>query len=271
MRRFERVFGVSKPVIGMIHLLPLPGSPNYDGRGLGHIIDAAVRDARRLREGKIDAILVENYQDYPFAPVTTDPATVACMTAIVKEISREVSLPIGVQVLRNSALSSLAIAYATGSQFIRVNVLTDAMVTDQGIIQGCAYELLRYRRALGAEDVLILADVHSKHASPIGNRPIEESARDIVHRGMADAVIVSGTRTGVEPDIDKLRKVRDAIPDSPIVIGSGFSKENAEELFEYADGAIVGTCLKEGGITENPVDERRVKDLMDTVRVLRRG
>ncbi|MEW5866952.1 MAG: BtpA/SgcQ family protein [Bacillota bacterium] len=269
MERFQSVFGVSKPIIGMIHLLALPGSPNYKGDGLAHIVEAAVRDATRLKDGGVDAILVENYRDYPFKPATTDPETVASMTAVIKEISREVNLPIGVQILRNSAISGLAVAHATGSQFMRVNVLVEAMATDQGIIQGCAHDLLRYRKSLGAEHILILADVHSKHAAPIGNRPVEESAKDTAHRGMADALIISGARTGAEPDIDKLRRVRNAVPDTPIVIGSGFSRENAKELFKYANGAIVGTSLKEGGVTENPVDESRVKNLMSFVRSLR--
>lgn len=260
---FRTIFRTEKPIIGMVHLLPLPGSPRFSGDGISRALEAALRDAKALENGGVDGLVVENYGDYPFKPVQTDPETVAAMTAIGKEISGQISLPLGVNVLRNGALAALAIAYVIGARFIRVNVLTETLVTDQGIIDGCAHELMRFRRRLNAEDV------HSKHAVPIAPRPIEESARDAAYRGMADALIVTGLHTGAEPDRDQLRRIRESVPNRPVMIGSGLTSRNAVKLLRDADGAIVGTSLKQNGAIENPIDEARVKELVRSVARLR--
>ena len=265
----QKTFGTSKPLIGMIHLLPLPGAPRYRGDEISEALDAALRDARALQAGGIDGLLVENYGDSPFKPAPSDPETVASMTAIGREISRQVSLPMGVNVLRNGALAALAIAHAIRARFIRVNVLTESLMTDQGIINACAHDLMRYRKHLGAAAVQIYADVRSKHAAPVVSRPIEESTRDTAYRGMADALIVTGPHTGAEPDRDQLRRVKRSVPDRPVLIGSGLTSRNAARLLGEADGAIVGTSLKENGQIERPIDETRVKELMKSVARLR--
>jgi len=224
-----------------------------------------LRDAKALESGGVDGLLIENYGDSPFKPTPTDPETVASMTAIGKDIARQTKLPMGVNVLRNGALAALAIAHVIGARFIRVNVLTESMLTDQGIINACAHDLMRYRRRLGATDVHVFADVRSKHAAPIVSRPVEESARDAAYRGMADALIVTGPHTGAEPDRDQLRRVKDSVPDRPVLIGSGLTSRNAAELLREADGAIVGTSLKENGLIEKPVDETHVRELVESV------
>ncbi len=249
----------------MVHLLPLPGSPRYSGDGISRALGAALRDARALKDGGADGLLIENYGDLPFKPSPNDPETVASMTMIGREISKAVDLPMGVNVLRNGALAALAIAHVVRARFIRVNVLTESLVTDQGIINGCAHDLMRYRRQLGAVDVHVYADVRSKHAAPIVPRPVEESARDTAYRGMADALIVTGPHTGAEPDRDHLRRIKESVPDRPILIGSGLTNRNAIKLLKAADGAIVGTSLKEGGMVERPVDETRVRELVKTM------
>jgi len=266
---FRGIFETRKPLIGMIHLLPLPGSPRYSGDGISSALEAGLRDAKALQNGGVDALLLENYGDSPFKPAPTDPETVASMTMIGTEIAKQVDVPIGVNVLRNGALSALAIAHAINARFIRVNVLTESLMTDQGMINGCAHDLMRYRRQLGAEDVQVYADVRSKHAAPIVSRPIEESARDTAHRGMADALIVTGPHTGVEPDRDQLRRVKESVPDRPVLIGSGLTSRNAVKLLREADGAIVGTSLKENGQIERPINETRVKELVRSVERLR--
>jgi hypothetical protein len=214
-------------------------------------------------------MLMENYGDSPFKPTPTDPETVASMTAIGREISCQVDLPMGVNVLRNGAIAALAIAHVLRARFIRVNVLTESMMTDQGIIDACAHDLMRYRRQLGALDVRVYADVRSKHAAPIVSRPVEESARDTAYRGMADALIVTGPRTGAEPDRNELRRIKSSVPDRPALIGSGLTSRNAANLLKEADGAIVGTSLKEDGRIENPIDEDRVKKLVKSTARLR--
>ena len=265
----DRIFHATKPLIGMIHLLPLPGSPRYNGEGISGAVDAAIRDAKALQKGGIDGLLIENYGDLPFKPTPTDPETVASMTAIGQEVSKQVDLPIGVNVLRNGSLAALAIAHVIRARFIRVNVFAETLLTDQGIIDACAHNLMRFRKQLGASDVAIFADVRSKHAAPLTSRPVEESARDAAYRGMAEALIVTGLRTGAEPDKDQLHRIRVSVPDRRILIGSGVTTQNAAKLLKEADGAIVGTYLKENGMIENPVDETRVKDLVRIVERLR--
>jgi membrane complex biogenesis BtpA family protein len=266
---FDRIFHAPKPLIGMIHLSPLPGSPRYNGDGISGAVEAALRDAKALQKGGIDGLLIENYGDLPFKPTPTDPETVASMTAIGQEVSKQVDLPTGVNVLRNGALAALAIAHVIRARFIRVNVFAESLLTDQGIIDACAHDLIRFRKQLGASEVAIFADVRSKHAAPITSRPVEESARDAAYRGMADALIVTGLHTGAEPDKDQLHRIRVSVPDRRILIGSGVTTRNVAKLLGEADGAIVGTDLKENGMIENPVDETRVRDLVRVVRRLR--
>ena len=150
-----------------------------------------------------------------------------------------------------------------------MNVLTESLVTDQGIINACAHDLMRYRRQLGATDVRVYGDVRVKHAAPIISRPVEETARDMAYRANADALIVTGPHTGAEPDRDQLRRVKESVPDRPVLIGSGLTSQNATRLLRDADGAIVGTSLKENEIVEGPVDQTRVRELVESIARLR--
>ena len=268
IKMLKEIFGVNKPIIGMVHLLPTPGAPMYRGGGIEPILRRAVEDARALKDGGVDGVIVENYGDTPFKPTRVDPQTIATIAIAVKEVADAADLPIGVNVLRNDALSAMAIAHATGARFIRVNVYIETMVTDQGIIDACAHEVLRYRKALDA-DIKIFADVHVKHAVPLVPRAIEEVAMGSVERGMADALIVTGPRTGARVELEDLVKVKGAVPDTPVLAGSGVDKTNVLEILERCDGAIVGTGLKVDGVTTNPVDGRRVTELMQNVRRIR--
>jgi len=253
----------------MVHLSPLPGSPRFEGR-LGSILEDAVRDAKVLEAGGVDGLIVENFGDVPYFKTNVPPETVSAMTVAVRSVLAEVGVPVGINILRNDANAALAVACATGGRFIRVNVFTDAVVADQGIIEGCAPELLRYRSRLKAKEIKIFADVHVKHAVPLVPRPIEEVAKDSIQRGMADALIVTGPRTGAEVNLESLIKVKDAVEGVPVLAGSGIDKANVIEILKYCDGAIVGTSLKVDGVTTNPVDERRVTELMQIVRKIRR-
>jgi membrane complex biogenesis BtpA family protein len=214
---------------------------------MDEVLDLALRDARAIAAGGADGFVVENFGDRPFTRGRVEAETIAAMTRVIAEITREVRIPFGVNVLRNDALSALGIAAATGAAFVRVNILTGAMVTDQGIIEGDAYATLRKRAAL-APDVLIFADYLVKHATPLG----EVSAKDLRLRGLADALIVTGAETGAAADPARVAELR-ALVDAPILIGSGLTAENAAQ-FAAADGAIVGTSVK----TEGAVDANRV-------------
>lgn len=263
----ERLFGASKYVIGMIHLLPLPGSPRWAG-AIEHVLERAVADAQALESGGVHGLLVENFGDVPFCKGRVEAHTVAAMTLAVAAVRESVGLPVGVNVLRNDAVSALAIASVTGASFIRVNVHTGAMVTDQGLIEGCAYETLRCRRKLGV-DVKVFADVLVKHAVPLGSPRIEQAARDTAYRGLADALIVTGSGTGESTEMEDVERAKEAVPDFPVLVGSGVFQGNAGELLSVADGVIVGTSLKEDGIVTNPVDRARVATLMAVVQKLR--
>jgi uncharacterized protein len=251
-------------LIGMVHLLPLPGSPNYGGT-MDEICAAAINDALALKDAGFDALLIENYGDAPFRKETVEPLTVAAMTSAVTQVRREVSLPVGVQVLRNDAQAGLSIAAVSGAQFVRVNVHTGAMLTDQGIIEGKADETLRLRTALGVQ-VKIFADVFVKHATPLGTAPIKDAARDAAERGLADALIVSGSATGSEINVEDLHSVKSSV-DIPVIVGSGVNADSVKSLLAIADGVIVGTAIKEHGITTAPVDPERAKAFVEAVKL----
>lgn len=252
-------------LIGVIHLKPLPGSPGWGG-SLDAIVKSAVADAKAYERGGAHALVVENFGDVPFTKNAVAPETVAAMAVAGAAVRAAVKLPVGFNVLRNDAHAALALCAACGGDFIRVNVHTGAMVTDQGMIEGNAYETVRLRPRL-APEARIFADVHVKHAAPLADLPIEIAARDTVERGLADALVVSGTGTGVATQIEDVRRVRGACPETPILLGSGVTAENVAGYLEWADGFIVGTSVKRGGRVENPVDEKRVAALVRVLKV----
>lgn len=266
----EAIFKNKKPVIGVIHLLPLPGSPRWAG-DLEEVLLRAEQESLALASGGIDSIIIENFFDAPFAKERVDVSTACALTLAVQRVRAVTKLPIGVNVLRNDALTALAIATVCGAEYIRVNVLSGAMVTDQGIIESDARNILLYRKQLLQDkNIKIFADVMVKHAYPLGEgTDIALSAKDTMLRAGADAVIVSGTGTGQAPDMNDLKKVRKALPDAPILIGSGSTQDNARDLLSIADGIIVGTTLKRRGELEQPVDVDRVRDFVSVVKAVR--
>uniref|UniRef100_A0A831X072 BtpA/SgcQ family protein n=1 Tax=Thermorudis peleae TaxID=1382356 RepID=A0A831X072_9BACT len=252
------------PIVGVVHLFPLPGSPRTS-LNLEQIIERAVDDARAYEAGGASALIVENYGDAPFRKDRVEPYTIAALTRVVTAVRAAVRLPVGVNVLRNDAVAALSIAAATGASFIRVNVHTGAMLTDQGIIEGRADETLRLRRFLDAP-VEIWADILVKHAAPLGPVSLEEAARDALERGLADALILTGSATGQPADPEELRRLRALFPEVPIFIGSGITPERVAAFLPEASGFIVGTWAKEEGIIENRVSRSRVEMLARAIR-----
>lgn len=250
-------------IIGMIHLLPMPGTPRYGG-SVQAIIDHAIADAEALCNGGVDAIMVENYGDVPFRKSGLEAHTIALMALIAGEVKQGTALPLGINALRNDPLAALGIAAACGGAMIRVNVHTAAMVTDQGIIEGDARSTIDYRTTLGV-DVKILADVSVKHALPLVPFPIEELAADATERGLADGLIVTGSRTGAGVAIEELRRTR-AATHTPVFAGSGVTDATVCDILAECDGAIVGSWLKRDGNVAAPVDTERVKRLMEMAR-----
>jgi membrane complex biogenesis BtpA family protein len=256
---------LDRTLIGMVHLKPLPGSPRWAG-SMEQVIEAAVADARTLLDGGMDALLVENYGDVPFAAGRVEPATAAAMAVAVAEVRRAASgVPVGVNVLRSDGRSALAVAAAAGAGFIRVNVHAGAVVADQGIVQSDAYQVLRDRRLLDAA-VQIFADVRVKHAVPLAAVDLEHEAWELVHRGLADALVVSGKATGEPTAIGDLERVRSAVPSVPVLVGSGVTPDTVAKLLAIADAVIVGTSVKREADVGKPVDLARVRALVDAAR-----
>ncbi|CAB49972.1 BtpA/SgcQ family protein [Pyrococcus abyssi] len=253
----------SKPLIGVVHLLPLPGSPGYRG-SIEEILDRAISDAAKYQEAGFDAIILENYGDFPYSK-TISKETLASFAVIAKEVGREISIPIGINVLRNDCVASYSIAYSVRADFIRVNVLTGVAFTDQGIIEGCARELAELRARLPSR-IKVLADVHVKHATHFSS--FEVALLDTVERGGADAVIITGSRTGSEVDIQELMLAKKISP-VPVIVGSGLNPRNIRLFWRYADGFIVGTWVKEGGKTLNEVSLERATRIAKVVKSLR--
>lgn len=252
-------------VIGMLHAPPLPGSPGF--RDLETVRRTVLADAETLVAGGITNLMLENFGDMPFFPGSVPSATVAHMTALAVQIKQMIPHGrLGVNVLRNDGCAALGIAQAAGADFIRVNVLSGARVTDQGLIQGIAAELLRLRASLAATHIAILADVDVKHSAPLAPRPLDVETRDLIERGQADAVIVSGSATGSAVDLAHLETIARAAQKTPVLVGSGVTEESLSSLLPHADGFIVGTALKRDGQVHAAVELDRVRRFMDALK-----
>ncbi len=262
----KSIFATARKVlIGVVHLRPLPGSPGFTGN-FGDIVKAAVADAVAYERGGAHAVFVENFGDVPFTKCSVPPETIAAMTAAGCAVRGAVKIPIGFNVLRNDARAALALCAACGGGFIRVNVHSGAMLTDQGIIEGDAFNTVRYRSRV-CPRAEIFADVHVKHAVPLGDWSLEDAAHDTAERGLADALIVSGVGTGRAADMDDVERVRTACPGAKLLLGSGVSVANVRDYLRFADGVIVGSSLKRAGKLANPVDAGRVAALVRAMSV----
>ena len=256
------IFGRSHAVIGVVHCLPLPGAPEYDGAPMAAILDHAVAEARRYAEGGVDGLIVENHGDIPFAkPDALGPETAAAMAVIAAAVAG-VGLPLGVNVLANAAMVALAVAKASGARFVRVNQWANAYVANEGLIDGPAGAAARYRRQIGAQDVAVFADVHVKHGAHAitADRSIPELARDVEFFG-ADAAIATGQRTGDGATIEELRAIASGST-LPVMVGSGVTPDNVGEMFQVARAVIVASWLKRDGVWWNTVDPDRVRRFM---------
>ncbi|ACB51323.1 photosystem I biogenesis protein [Crocosphaera subtropica ATCC 51142] len=259
-----QIFNTTNPVIGVVHLLPLPTSPRWGG-SLTAVIERAEQEATALAAGGVDGIIVENFFDAPFTKEKVDPVVISAMTLIVDRIKNLVVVPVGINLLRNDAIGAMAIASTINAQFIRVNVLTGIMATDQGLIEGNAHELLRYRRQLDA-DVAILADVLVKHARPLGTPNLTTAVQDTIERGLADGIILSGWATGSPPSLEDLELATAAAQETPVFIGSGADWDNIGKLMTAADGVIVASSLKRHGKISEPVDPIRVAQFVEAAK-----
>ncbi len=264
MQRNVSGFEHKQAIIGMLHLCPLPGAPRFDGN-TRRIVEHALADAGALADGGVDAIMIENFGDVPFSPDRVPSETIAWMTRVGGLIRDKYDLPMGVCVLRNDGRAALAIAHSIGAQFIRVCVLGSPRVTDQGLIQGNAYEILRDRARLGA-NIKIFADVDIKHSYPLSpSFSLKAEAADLISRSLADALIVTGTATGVsikESDLSEISGVADV----PVFVGSGVTHKNIRQLSNDASGFIIGTAFKESKCADARVSVDKVRTIVGQLR-----
>ena len=259
----QALFNRPKAVIGVIHLLPLPGSPGYDGQPMHDLTAFAVAEALRYRDGGVDGLIVENHGDIPFSkPEHLGPETAACMAVMTDAVRRAAALPVGVNVLANGALQALAVAKASGAGFIRVNQWANAYVANEGIIEGPAALATRYRAHLYGRGIKVFADVHVKHGAHAitADRSIPELARDAEFFD-ADVAIATGQRTGDAATMEEITTITGGTA-LPVVIGSGVTPGNVGAILAAADGVIVASSLKHDGVWWNPVDPDRLRTFM---------
>ena len=269
LKSLAEFFGVPKPVIGMVHLWPLPGAPGYTGYGMRTIIDHALRDAEVLVHGGVDGLIVENMWDLPYyVGAEVKPEAMTAQAVAAAEVVKSFPLPVGINVIHNGGIVCLAIAVAARARFIRVCILTGSRLWDTGELDhGCAADLVRKRKELHAEEIHIFADVDKKHSVSFPGLDLATHIEWTEFYG-ADALIVTGRMTGSAPDAEKVREVR-SLATRPILVGSGSNGENIGPFLQYADGVIVGSSLKKDGVMQNPVDLQRVREFMDAVRAVR--
>lgn len=252
----------AKPLLGVVHLLALPSASRH--RSMAAVLERALADGRALAEGGVDGLMVENFGDAPFHRGDRDdpnpPDVPAALALVGHLLSEATKLPIGINCLRNDGIAALGAAAVCGARWVRVNVLTGAYVTDQGLIAGEAARLFAYRRQLHSE-VAVLADFLVKHAAPLAPGELAAAARDLAERSGAAGLVVSGSRTGAPVDLERLDAVRRAVGSFPIWIGSGLDPDNAAACWPRCDGAIAGTWCKRGGRVDAPVDRARVRAL----------
>lgn len=265
------LFKVDKAIIGMVHLMPLPGSPAYTGYSMDVIEEQAIREAKIYEENGVDGIIVENMWDLPYYSGASriPPEEIAAHAAVARQVVKSVSIPVGITVIHNGGRVALGIAKAAGAKFIRVCLYTGAAVWDTGEFDhGVAADLMRLRKMLYAEDIKFFVDVVKKHSVVFPGIDLATHAKwaDFY---LADAIIVTGRMTGEPPSVEDVKLVKEIVGDTPVLVGSGLTPENAEKLLRYADGAIVGTYFKVNGVAQNPVDPERVKKLMSAVNSIR--
>ena len=261
------IFSITRPVIGVIHLPPLPGAPRK-GVSIERLVYGAVSDAKALLKGGAKGVIIENLGDAPFSKGSVEPHVVACMSVVAEAVKREVgdSLIVGINVLRNDARSALGIAAAVGASFIRVNVYVGAMVTDQGLIEGDARGTLLYRNRV-CPGVGIAADILVKHASPLGEANLIQNGKDAHLRGGASALIITGCATGAEASVDEIKALSAAVPTARVWVGSGVTPDNAKNYAPHVAGAIVGSVLHENGDLEAPLDVERVRAVVEAMTI----
>ncbi len=254
---FRQCFGAPRALIGVLHVGALPGTPRAHDT-IDALIDIALTEAKIYRDAGFTALVIENTHDRPYLKGTVGPEITAAMTVIAREVKREVALPLGIQVLAGANREAIAVAHASGADFIRAEGFVFAHVADEGVIESCAADLLRYRRAIGADRVLVFTDIKKKHSAHAitADVSIVETAK-AAEFFLADGVIVTGVSTGEPASPDEVRDVAESVR-MPVLVGSGITPANLPQ-FATAHGFIVGSSVKQGSVWSNPMDVEAVR------------
>ncbi len=257
-----------KTVIGMIHVPALPGTPN-NSLTIKQIIDKVKKEASVFLKSGIDSLMIENMHDVPYLKNETGPEITASMTAIAVELRKMTKKPLGIQILAAANKQALAVAQAARLNYIRAEGFVFGHVADEGFIESCAGELLRYRKLIGAENIAVFTDVKKKHSSHAVTSDV--SLAETVKAAeyfLSDGIVITGQSTGIEPLICDVKMARESTS-LPVIIGSGITPENIEEFWQWADAFIVGSYFKREGDWKNSVDENRVIKMMKKIQILR--
>lgn len=266
---FSRVFGDRKPVIAMVHLGALPGTPLHDASaGLEGLVEGGRKDLKALQEAGFDAVMFGNENDRPYE-FEVDTASTATMAFVIGRLRSEIAIPFGVNVLWDP-MSCMALAAATGAAFVR-EILTGTYASDMGPWTPDAGKALRYRDRLARGDLAVLYNVSAEFAWSLDRRPLADRARSAVFSSIPDAVLVSGAITGEAAAMSDLEAVKKVLPDTPVLANTGVKHETVADVLKVADGCIVGSSLKVDGNTWNPVDPERAAEFMRIVRTSRKG
>ena len=259
------LFNLHKPIIGMIHVDALPGTPKYNG-SVKSIIEKAISEALLYQSLGVPALMIENMHDVPYLNRNVDPEITTLMSIILYEIKRSIDLPLGIQILAGANKEAIASANSAGAEFIRAEGFVFAHVADEGIFSSDAGELLRYRKEIGAENILVFTDIKKKHSSHsiTADTDILETAK-AAEFFLSDGVIITGSSTGKEPSLVEIRSVKNNVG-VPVLAGSGITAENIKVYLEYCDALIIGSYFKEEGKWDNPIDPDRVKMLLSKVK-----
>ena len=262
---FTRLFGDRpKTIVGMIHVRALPGAPKHAG-GMAPILDQALAEAETYRACGIHALMVENMHDVPYVQ-HPGPEIATAMAVVAREVKRaHPQIPLGLQILAGANREALAAALAAGADFIRAEAFVFGHVADEGYMDSCAGDLLRYRRVLGAESIAVFTDIKKKHSAHAVTADV-----DIVQTAhaaeffLSDGLILTGAATGEAASIDELRAVY-AATKLPVLVGSGITAANVKDYLPLADAFIVGSHFKRDGYWENPLDPDRIRRLLAAV------
>jgi membrane complex biogenesis BtpA family protein len=267
MNWIKDIFGTNKPVIAMCHLEALPGDPAYDAKkGMGWIVEQARKDMLSLQEGGVDAIMFSNERSLPYL-TKVEPITTISMARVIAEISGELSIPYGVNVLWD-ATASIDLAVATGAKFVR-EIFTGVYASDFGMWNTNCGEVIRHQHAIHGENVRLLFNILPEASTYLAERDIANIARSTVFNTQPDGLCVSGNTAGVETDIQALKVVKDAVPETPVFANTGVRLDTIEAHLGIADGAVTGTTFKRDGYIWNEVDVQRVKEFMTRVKKFR--